>query len=102
MLVSETSTRPLSRIQFRLLYYLALHSNKPVSKATLIKYAWGEEHFASKNNLYVYINQIRKLVERDTKRPKHILCLRKKDIFCIHIKQRSVAIHETKRAHYRR
>ncbi|AOU03155.1 winged helix family transcriptional regulator [Bacillus velezensis] len=78
MLVSETSTRPLSRIQFRLLYYLALHSNKPVSKATLIKYAWGEEHFASKNNLYVYINQIRKLVERDTKRPKHILCLRKK------------------------
>ncbi|ADP33748.1 winged helix family transcriptional regulator [Bacillus atrophaeus] len=77
MLVNETSTIPLSRIQFRLLHCLAVHNGRPVSKANLIKYAWGEEGFATKNALYVYINRLRQLVEKDVKRPKHILCLRK-------------------------
>ncbi|AUZ27748.1 winged helix-turn-helix domain-containing protein [Bacillus cabrialesii] len=77
MLVNEDSTIPLSRIQFRLLHCLAVNNGRPVSKAKLIKYAWGEEGFATKNALYVYINRLRQLIEKDVKRPRHILCLRR-------------------------
>jgi len=66
----------LSRIQFRLLYYLAQHIGQPVSDQDLIDYAWGAEAFISRNYLYVTINRLRSKIEDNLKNPELLLSLR--------------------------
>lgn len=66
----------LSRIQFRLLYYLVQHMGRPVSDQDLINYAWGAEPFISRNYLYVTINRLRNKIEDNPKHPEFLLSLR--------------------------
>lgn len=66
----------LSRIQFRLLHYLAQHLGQPVKDVDLINYAWGTEAFVSRNDLYVYINRLRQRLEDNPKRPQCLMSLR--------------------------
>lgn len=65
----------LSRIECRILYYLALHLGRPVPSEQIIAYVWGDESYISKQSLYVYINRVRKHLEDDPKHPKHLLTI---------------------------
>jgi len=76
ILVKDNLPIALSRIQFRLLYYLTLHLGHPVSDQHLISYGWGTEAFISRNDLYVYINRLRQRIEDDPKKPECLLSLR--------------------------
>lgn len=78
ILVKDNLPIALSRIQFRLLHYLAQHVGQPVSDQNLIRYAWGAEAFVSRNDLYVYINRLRQRLEDNPKRPECLLSLRGK------------------------
>jgi DNA-binding response OmpR family regulator len=75
-LVKENLPIALSRIQFRLLYYLAQNMGQPVSDLQLISYAWGTEAFVSRNDLYVYINRLRQRLEDNPKKPECLMSLR--------------------------
>ncbi len=78
ILVKDDLPIALSRIQFRLLYYLANHMGQPVSDQYLISYAWGTDAFVSRNDLYVYINRLRQRLEDNPKLPECLLSLRGK------------------------
>lgn len=66
----------LSRIQFKILYILAVNKNEPVSCSDIIEFAWGNKNYSSKNTLYVYIYHLRKLIEEDYKNPRYLLNVR--------------------------
>lgn len=76
IIVKDNLPISLSRIQFRLLYYLAQHMGQPVSDQQLVNYAWGTEAFVSRNDLYVYINRLRQRLEDNPKKPECLLSLR--------------------------
>lgn len=76
ILVKDNLPIALSRIQFRLLYYLAQHLGQPVSDQELANYAWGTEAFISKSALYVNINRLRQRLEDNPKMPKCLMSLR--------------------------
>ncbi len=50
----------LSRIQFKLLFYLVCNKKVPISSEELIQYAWGTNDYITKDELYVYICRLRK------------------------------------------
>ncbi|WP_088186743.1 winged helix-turn-helix domain-containing protein [Desulfosporosinus sp. FKA] len=58
----------LSRIQFRILYYLAINIEKIVYSKDLIRFVWGSDYI-SLNSLYVYINYLRKYLEDGSPKP---------------------------------
>jgi DNA-binding response OmpR family regulator len=76
VLVKDNLPIALSRIQFRLLYYLAQYLGNPVSDQELISYAWGSDTCVSRDNLYVYINRLRQKIEDNPKKPECLLSLR--------------------------
>jgi len=66
----------LSRIQFRLVYCLGLNLGTPVTNDELIKFAWGDDAFINRGELYVYINRIRQRLENDWRKPQYLFSLR--------------------------
>ncbi|AVQ98351.1 winged helix-turn-helix domain-containing protein [Oceanobacillus sp. M65] len=76
MLINKGEVIPLSRIQFKILYYLAINSEVPVSCKDIVNYAWGNKDYASKNTLYVYIYRLRGFIEEDARRPRYLLSIR--------------------------
>ncbi|MEA4901025.1 winged helix-turn-helix domain-containing protein [Desulfitobacterium sp.] len=78
ILVKNNLPIALSRIQFRILYYLAQHMGQPVTDKELINYAWGTDSFVSRNDLYVCINRLRQRLEDNPKKPNSLLSLRGK------------------------
>lgn len=66
-LLKDFISLPLSRNEFRILYYLASNPLKVIAPQELIDYAWGENSYISKEEIYVYINRIRAKLE-DNKR----------------------------------
>ncbi|SHK25012.1 Transcriptional regulatory protein, C terminal [Alicyclobacillus tolerans] len=73
--VRDGMVRNLSRLQFRLLHFLAQHLNTPVSTESLIEYVWGQT-WVSRDELYVYISRIKRILEIDPTRPDHLLTVR--------------------------
>ena len=76
VIVKDKLPIALSRVQFRLLYYLANKLGQPVFNHELTAYAWGSEAFVSRNDLYVYINRLRQRLEDNPKKPTCLLSLR--------------------------
>lgn len=76
IMVKDDFPVALSRIQFRILYYLGLNLGIPVTNQELIRFAWGEDSFISVGELYVYINRIRQRLEDDRRKPQYLFCLR--------------------------
>lgn len=74
-IIKDDMAIPLSRIQFRLLYYLAIHIGKLVQSEELIRFTWGSA-YVSFNVLYVNINYLRKRFEDDPKHPHCIITLK--------------------------
>lgn len=65
----------LSRLQFRLLHYLAKHLNIPVSTDDLIHEVWGH-HLVSRDELYVYVSRVKRIVEKNPATPDYLLTVR--------------------------
>lgn len=76
-LVKGQSRIALSRIQFRLLYYLARNPERLVTKNELITFAWGNETKLSQKELHVYINRLRRKLGDNSRSQRYILTVYK-------------------------
>ena len=59
--------------EFDLLSYLAAHANRVVTHHELLKEVWGSETGGEKEYLRVFINRLRKKIERTPDDPKYLL-----------------------------
>jgi DNA-binding response OmpR family regulator len=66
----------LSPTQFLILKCLVGSLNRPITGEEIIQFAWGEDNNISSNELYVYINRIRKKIEDNYRKPKYLLLVR--------------------------
>ncbi len=58
--------------EFELLRYLVANSGKPVSHRRLLQAVWGPDYGEETEYLRVFINQLRKKIEPDSRRPRYI------------------------------
>jgi two-component system KDP operon response regulator KdpE len=63
----------LTPTEWRLLGELARHRGRVVTQADLLKAVWGPGYGRESNYLRVYGNQLRRKLETDPSRPRHIL-----------------------------
>lgn len=75
-LIKDGISIRLSRIQCRILHYMAEHLGQPVTNEELMQYVWGNDSTVTKRELYVYINRIRKRLEQDYRHPQYLFSLR--------------------------
>jgi two-component system, OmpR family, KDP operon response regulator KdpE len=59
--------------EFELLRYLIAHEGKPVTHRELLQAIWGPDYGDEPEYLRVFINQVRKKIEANPGKPKHIL-----------------------------
>lgn len=78
VLIKDGKTKYLTPIAFRLLRYLAEHIGEVVSSNELFLRGWGEDAMAQRDELYVFIRQIRKQLEDDPDSPTCLKTLRRK------------------------
>ena len=62
----------LTAKEYKLLMYLVRHANKIVSKEQICHEVWGEDYFEFDNTISVHIRRLRKKIEVDPSKPKHI------------------------------
>ncbi len=63
---------PLTTGEFTLLQALASHPNRPLGRDRLIELARGREHEATDRSIDVQVMRLRKLIEADPSKPRHI------------------------------
>lgn len=63
----------LTPIEYRLLAYLIANPDCVLTHRQLLKHVWGPPHMADSHYVRVYMGQLRKKLEDDPSRPKHIL-----------------------------
>lgn len=66
----------LTRLEFRILHYLALHQGRIVTKEELLSSLWGEEEPVADETLKVHISAIRKKLGDRSRSPRLIETLR--------------------------
>jgi len=59
--------------EFELLQYMVAHANVPIPHTKLVQTVWGEEQGGEVEHLRVFINQLRKKIERNPSNPKYLL-----------------------------
>jgi two-component system KDP operon response regulator KdpE len=59
--------------EFELLQYMVAHPNIPIPHAKLLQGVWGPDHRSEVEYLRVFINQLRKKIERHPSRPEYLL-----------------------------
>lgn len=59
--------------EYRLLYVLARHPGKVMSKEELIEAVWGSEYLDDSISIAVYVRKLREKIEDDPAHPKHLL-----------------------------
>jgi len=59
--------------EFDLLHYLATHPNVTIPHGKLLQSVWGPDYGNEIEYLHVFVNQIRKKIERDPSNPKYLL-----------------------------
>lgn len=69
--VSEKEVH-LTPIEFRLLETLVRHAGKVITQRQLLLEVWGPQHSEQGQYLRVYMTQLRRKLERDPSRPKHL------------------------------
>jgi DNA-binding response OmpR family regulator len=77
ILIKDGRIKYLSPIAFRLLRYLAEHLGEAVASEELICRAWGKGAIDKRDELYVYIRQIRIELEDDPNQPRCLKTVRK-------------------------
>jgi two-component system, OmpR family, phosphate regulon response regulator OmpR len=63
---------PLTTGEFALLQALALNPNRPLGRDRLIELAHGRDHEATDRSIDVQVMRLRKLIEADPAKPRHI------------------------------
>jgi len=59
--------------EFDLLHYLVTHPNIPLTHLRLLQAVWGPDYGNEVEYLRTFINQLRKKIEKNPAKPKHIL-----------------------------
>jgi two-component system KDP operon response regulator KdpE len=59
--------------EFELLYYLVANQGKPLPHRRMLQAVWGPDYGDETEYLRVFINQLRKKIEPDPRRPRYIL-----------------------------
>ena len=73
LLVREGEAVPLAPKVLQTLLVLVQHAGEVVRKEDLLKAVWGPGYGRESNYLRVYGNQLRRKLEADPSRPRHIL-----------------------------
>ncbi len=63
----------LTPTEYSLLEQLVVNVDKVLTHSMLLQRVWGEEYFSEKEYLRVFIGRLRKKVETDPEKPKHII-----------------------------
>lgn len=63
----------LTPIEYRLLTYLVNNPDKVLTHRQLLKDVWGPSHVNSSHYVRIYMGQLRKKIEHDPSRPRHIV-----------------------------
>jgi len=63
----------LTAKEFRLLHYLAEHAGAVVSHRRILQAVWGPDYGNELAYLRVFVNQLRKKIEPDPRRPRYLL-----------------------------
>ncbi len=63
----------LTSKEFELLYFFATHPNKTLTHRELLQAIWGPDYGDEQEYLRVFINRLRKKIERSPKNPKYLL-----------------------------
>lgn len=70
-------TFDLTPTEFRLLHYLALHADRPVSRSLLIETIWGyDSDIGGERTVDVHIRHLRTKIEDDPANPRYVLTVR--------------------------
>jgi two-component system KDP operon response regulator KdpE len=59
--------------EFDLLQFLVSHANHPIPHARLLQAVWGPEYGEEIEYLHVFVNQLRKKIEKDPAHPVHLV-----------------------------
>jgi two-component system, OmpR family, KDP operon response regulator KdpE len=59
--------------EFDLFYYLATHPDVTIPHGKLLQAVWGPDYGNEIEYLHVFVNQIRKKIERDPSNPRHLI-----------------------------
>jgi two-component system KDP operon response regulator KdpE len=70
---SHGKTIRLTPKEFELLRYLVSHPNVPVPHMKLLQAVWGPDYGEEVEYLRVFINQLRKKIEKDSAHPEYLL-----------------------------
>jgi len=65
----------LSRVEFRLLVYLARNAGKVLTSNQILSAVWGDEYRGSMEYVHIYISHLRKKLEENTKSPRYFLTI---------------------------
>jgi two-component system KDP operon response regulator KdpE len=66
-------TVPLTATEYKLLYHLVRNAGRVLRHETLLAKVWGREYVDEVDYLRVYIRRLRRKLEPDPERPRHIL-----------------------------
>ena len=64
---------PLTATEYKLLYHLVRNAGHVLRHETLLAKVWGREYVDEVDYLRVYIRRLRRKLEDDPERPRHIL-----------------------------
>ena len=63
----------LTRVEFRLLVYLARNAGKLLTSNQILSAVWGDEYRGSQEYIHIYISHLRRKLEENTKSPRYFL-----------------------------
>jgi len=65
----------LTPVEFKLLTYLVSNTGKVLSFGQILDNVWGSEYKGNDDYVHVYISQLRRKIEPDTKNPRYIISI---------------------------
>ena len=65
----------LSRVEFRLLTYLAHNAGKVLTSNQILSAVWGDEYRGNMEYVHIYISRLRRKLEENTKSPRYFLTI---------------------------
>jgi two-component system, OmpR family, KDP operon response regulator KdpE len=71
--ISQGKEMRLTPKEFELLQYFAAYPNVPIPHTRLLQAVWGPDYGDQVEYLRVFVNQLRKKIEKDPARPRHLL-----------------------------
>lgn len=66
----------VTNIEFKMLYFLALHKGMAMSKEQIYEYVWNGEYVFDDSNITSHIRRLRVKIEDDPAKPKYIQTVR--------------------------